>query len=305
MIGTMPRLPLDGLHMFAIVARERSFTRAASLLNVPQSSVSRAIKFLEERLDTRLLYRTTRSVSLTESGQRLMQGIGPALETIDTELMELTGQPGGTVRITTVRHAFETVLRPILPSFLADNPRITLEIGIDDAFSNIVAEQFDAGIRLGGLIEKDMIALRVGPDVKVSVVASPAYIKAFGMPNTPDDLFAHRCINYRTAKAGGLYRWCFQKDGRARDIRVEGNVILNDGETIIGAALDGLGIAYTFDDRVQELVVQGQLFSLLSDWCPLYPGYHIYYSSRRHVPTALKALMQKLQCNWRFFPDRK
>ncbi len=298
----MPRTSLDDLHILATVARERSFTRAASLLNVPQSSVSRAIKLLEERLDTRLLDRTTRSVSLTDAGQRLMQGIGPALETIDTELMELTGQvgqPGGTVRITTVRHAFETVLRPILPSFLADNPKITVEIAIDDAFSDIVAERFDAGIRFGGLIEKDMVALRVGPDVKAAVVASPAYIGAFGAPDTPDDLLAHRCINYRTAKAGGLYRWWFQKDGRSSEVRVDGNVILNDGETIIGAALDGLGIAYTFDDRVRELVAQGRLVSLLSDWCPIFPGYHIYYSSRRHTPPALKALTARLRHNRR------
>jgi DNA-binding transcriptional LysR family regulator len=298
----MSRTSLDNLRILAIVARERSFTRAASLLNVPQSTVSRAIKLLEERLDTRLLDRTTRSVSLTDAGQRLMQGIGPALDTIDTELTELTGQlgqPGGTLRITTVRHAFETVLRPILPSFLTDHPKITVEVAIDDAFSDIVAERFDAGIRFGGLVEKDMIALRVGPDVRAAIVASPAYIARHGMPGTPNDLFAHRCINYRTAKAGGLYRWWFQNDGSSSEVRVEGRVTLNDGDTIIGAALDGLGIAYTFDDRVQELVAQGSLVSLLSDWCPIFSGYHIYYSSRRHMPAGLKALTEKLQRNRR------
>jgi DNA-binding transcriptional LysR family regulator len=298
----MTAASLDDLRILAVVARERSFTRAASLLDIPQSSVSRAVKLLEGRLKTRLLDRTTRSVSLTDAGRRLMQGIEQALETIDNEVADLTahsGQPAGTVRLTTVRHAYETVLRPILPTFLNENPRITVEISIDDAFSDIVAERFDAGIRFGNTLEKDMIALRVGPEVKAAVVASPAYVGAFGMPDSPDALIEHKCINYRLAKSGGLYHWWFEKNGTSRSVRVDGNLVFNDGEAIVGAALDGHGIAYTFQDRVQEHIARGQLVNLLADWCPAFPGYYIYYSSRRHTPLALKALVDRLRSKGR------
>lgn len=289
---------LDDLRIFAIVARERSFTKAAALLGMPQSSVSRTVRLLEERLDTRLLARTTRSVSPTEAGELLLRGVGPAIEAIDAELLEFAGRagkPAGILRLTMVRHAYETVLRPVLPSFLADNPRVAVEVAIDDGLSDIVAERFDAGIRFGGLVEKDMIALRVGADFRAAVVAAPSYVAAHGMPRAPDELTSHRCINYRMASSGELYRWWFQKDGEAVRARVEGSLVLNDGEAIVEAALDGLGIGYMFRDRVERHIADGSLVSLLEDWCPLFPGYHLYYPSRRHTPAALKALVASLR----------
>lgn len=289
--------PVDDLRILLLVARERSFTRAAATLGIPQSTGSRAIKSLEERLDTRLLDRTTRSVSLTEAGQQLVKGIEPELETIDHEIAHLTDRLGrveGPLKITTVRHAFETVLRPVLQNFLSEYPRVALEVVIDDAFADIVANRFDAGIRFGGLVEKDMVALRVGRDVKAAVVASPSYVNTAGAPGVPNDLLEHRCINYRTAKAGSLYRWRFNKAEKVTEVRVQGNLILNDGDAILSAAVDGHGIAFTFEDRVRDLVSTGQLVSLLADWCPTFPGCHIYYSSRRHVSPALKALTKSL-----------
>jgi len=298
----MPPMGLDDLSILALVARERSFTRAAAILGIPQSSLSRTIRALEERLDIRLLARTTRSVAPTEAGERLLRGIRPALETIEAEiaaLRALRGKPSGTVRLTTVRHAFETILRPVLPSFLADHPEISIEVAIHDGLTDIVAERFDAGIRFGGFLEKDMVAVRVGPDVRAAVVASPAYLASHGTPETPGDLTRHRCVNYRTTSSRGLYPWWFERQGRSIEVRVEGAVTLNDGDAILSAALDGLGIAYTFRDKVQDHLASGRLVSLLEDWCPAFPGYHIYHPSRRHTPPALAALIQALRARRR------
>jgi DNA-binding transcriptional LysR family regulator len=294
----MLRTGLDDLNALAVVAREQSFTRAAAILGVPQSSLSRTIRALEERHGVRLLARTTRSVAPTEAGENLLRGIRPALEAIEAELLSLgslSGRPSGTVRITAVRHAFEMVLRPILPSFLASYPEISVEVSINDGFTDIVAERFDAGIRFGGLIEKDMIALRVGPDFRAAVVATPEYLTTHAMPQTPHDLTEHRCINYRMTSSGGLYPWRFERNGQAIDVRVEGSVTLNDGDAILSAALDGLGVAYLFLDTVQDHLASGRLVSLLSDWCPAFPGYHIYHPSRRHTPPSLAALIQVMR----------
>lgn len=289
---------LDDLRVFTVVARERSFTRAAALLGLPQSSVSRIVRLLEERVGAQLLRRTTRSVSTTEAGERLLATIGPAIETIDAEVSGVTlsgGELAGNLRLTMVRHAFETILRPVLSKFLRENPKVTVEVAIDDNLSDIVSERFDAGIRFGGLIEKDMVAVRVGQDVKSALVASPAYLAASGTPKTPRDLTSHKCINYRLATSGGLYRWWFQKAGKTSEVRVTGSIVLNDGAAMIDAALDGLGIAYTFNDSVREHIIHGKLVDLLTDWCPTFPGYHIYYPDRRQTSPALKGLIAALR----------
>ena len=288
---------LDDLKILVSVAREHSFTRAAKQLGVPQSSVSRTIRTLEESLGVRLVSRTTRSVALTEAGERLLLGIGPALETIDAELVSLkawTGKAAGKLRLTVVRHAFETILRPMLPDFLEMHPDIAVEVSIDDGFVDIVAERFDAGLRFGGFLEKDMIALRVGPDVRTALVASPHYLLPRAQPSTPQELLEHRCINYRSA-SGGLFPWRFELDGNAFELRVDGPMTLNDGGAILSACLDGLGIGYVFLDQVRQHLLEGSLVSLLPEWCPSFPGYHIYHPSRRHMPPALRALIQALK----------
>jgi DNA-binding transcriptional LysR family regulator len=289
---------LDQLRILLVVARERSFTRAAAVLGLPQSSVSRSIRGLENQLGIPLLSRTTRSVAPTEAGERLLSGIGPAMDQIDAEFAQLgtaSGQIVGTVRITTVAHAYQTVLRPVLASLRAEHSQLSIEVNIDDGFSDIVAQRFDAGIRFGGLIEKDMIALRVGPDVKVAIVASPGYVAAKGSPSTPEDLLSYDCINYRQTFARGLYRWEMEKDGVSTEVRVDGGLILNDGSAIIDAARDGLGIAYTFRDAIQDDLDAGALVSLLEDWCPTFPGYHIYYPGRSQVSPSLRVLLDRLK----------
>lgn len=289
---------LDQLRVLLTVARERSFTRAAAILGIPQSSVSRAIRSLEAQLGTPLLARTTRSVAPTEAGERLLSTIGPALDQIDAEFSDLSGFSGrvvGTVRITTVDHAYQTVLRPVLQRLRAEHREIKIEVAIDDGLTDIVAERYDAGIRFGGLIEKDMIAVRVGPDVKVAIVASPDYITSRGLPSTPGELLSHDCINYRQTHSGGLYRWQMEKDGVATEVKVDGGLVLNDGNAIVDAALNGLGIAYTFNDKVRKHLDAGRLVPLLTDWCPTFPGYHVYYPGRSQVSPALRILLDMLK----------
>lgn len=294
----MLRTGLDDLAAFEIVARECSFTRAAAVLGVSQSALSRSMRGLEERLGVRLLSRTTRSVSTTEAGARLLAGLRPALAMIDEELATLRGlrvKPSGTVRVTAVRHAFETILRPVLPTFLADHPEIVVEVSIDDSFVDIVSGRFDAGLRLGGTVEKDMIAIRLGRDVETAVVASPAYIAIHGTPETPQQLLNHRCINYRTAASGVLYPWPFEKAEQVQAVKVAGSVTLNDGEAMLAAAVDGLGLAFTFLDRVQEELAAGRLVRVLADWAVSFPGYQLYHPSRRQVPRPLAALIECLR----------
>jgi DNA-binding transcriptional LysR family regulator len=289
--------PLDDLRLFFTVAREKSFTKAAAVLGLRQSSVSRSIRLLEERLGIRLLARTTRSVSLTEAGEALIAEISPLVDAIDAHISSFSDPatgPSGHLRITTAKHAYDTVLRPVLPRVLKENPRVTIEIVIDDALTDIVAGRFDAGIRFGGMVDKDMIARRIWPDVPAAIVASPAYLAARGVPTKPDELTHHLCINYREASSGGLYRWWFQKGNRSLNVRVEGSVILNDGDAIVSAAVDGLGIGYTFQDKVDEHLRSGRLVSLLEDWRPTFPGYHLYYTSKRQTRAALTVLSSAL-----------
>ncbi|MDF5719118.1 MAG: LysR family transcriptional regulator [Rhizonema sp. PD37] len=294
----MKRDELNDLAAFVVVADEMSFTRAASKLGMSPSALSHAMKALEDRLGLRLLARTTRSVSTTEVGERLLKTLRPALEDISAELTALSGlrdKPAGSVRITTFKQAATTVVWPVLPGFLKQHPDIRVEITIDDGLTDIVASRYDAGIRFGEQIAKDMIAVRVGPDVRAAIIASPAYFADYPVPNTPQDLAGHRCINYRLKTAGGLYPWEFEKDGRSFQVRVDGPLIFNDGDLILAAALAGQGIAYLYEDQIADHVAEGRLIQVLAEWCPTFPGYYLYYPSCRQTPPALTALINALR----------
>jgi DNA-binding transcriptional LysR family regulator len=298
----MARAVLNDLAAFEIVASLGSFTRAAAQLGVSPSALSHALRSLEERLGIRLLARTTRKVTVTEAGERLLRTLRPALLRIEEELAALTAlreKPAGTVRITTVKHAYMTILRPVLSTFLAAYPDIHVEVTIDDGLSDIVADRYDAGIRFGGQVAKDMIAVRVGPDMQAAVVASPSYLAQHDAPKTPFDLSRHRCINYRLATAGGLYAWQFEKDGERLEVRVDGPLIFNDGDLILDAAFAGHGLAYVFMSHAEKHLADGTLVRLLADWCPPFSGYHLYHPSRRQTPPALAALIDTLRLHAR------
>jgi DNA-binding transcriptional LysR family regulator len=296
----MPRDSLNDLAAFLAVARERSFTRAAAKLGVSPSALSHAMRGLEERLGVRLLTRTTRSVSPTEAGERLLERIGPHFEGIETELAalsELRHKPAGTVRITALDHAAETILWPAVERLLPDYPDIVVEISVDNALTDIVAGRFDAGIRLGEQVARDMIAMPIGPPLRMACVGAPAYFAraAAPPPAEPHDLAGHACINLRFATSGGLYAWEFEKDGRELRVRVEGPVILNDPRMIRRAALAGFGLAFLPEDHVAADLAAGALVRLLEDWTPPFPGYHLYYPSRRQHSPAFALLLEALR----------
>lgn len=293
----MPAPSFDDLAAFAQVARENSFTRAAAKLGVSQSALSQTIRGLEERLGFRLLTRTTRSVSPTEAGERLLRTLSPRLEEITAELDALTAlrdRPAGTVRITAGEHAAVSVLEPALALFLRDHPEINVEIIVDYGLTDIVAERFDAGVRLGEQVAKDMIAVRIGPDMRMAVVGSPDYFRERSVPQTPQELTGHACINMRLPTYGGLFAWEFEKDGREVKVRVEGQLVYNNLALRIHSALNGLGLCYVPEDQVVKLVEQGKLVRVLEDWCDRFSGYHLYYPSRRHSP-ALTAVVEALR----------
>jgi DNA-binding transcriptional LysR family regulator len=294
----MKRDELNDLAAFVAVAEAGSFTKAAAKLDMSQSALSHAIQQLEERLGIRLLARTTRSVSQTEAGRRLMRTLKPALTDIYAEiagLSELRDKPTGTLRITTVKHAATSVLLPKLRSFMAEYPGITIEISADEALMDIVAGNFDAGVRLGERLENDMIAVRIGPEIRSAIVASPAYFERHAPPVTPHDLTQHNCINYRQTGSGGLYAWEFEKDGQELSVRVAGSLVFSDGDLILQAALDGHGLATTFETQVEEHVASGRLIRVLEDWCAPYPGFFLYYPSRRQTLPAMAALIEALR----------
>jgi DNA-binding transcriptional LysR family regulator len=280
----MRRDELPGLSAFLVVAEERSFTRAAARLGTSQSSLSQTVRRLEARLGLRLLTRTTRSVSPTDAGLRLLERLRPAFDQIDAELDalgEFRGAPSGSVRITTSQHAAETVLWPALRPVLADYADITLELSIDNGFRDIVADRFDAGVRLGEEVAQDMIAVRIGPDLRMAAVASPDYLASHPAPITPHDLTLHNCINLRFPTLGGLYVWEFEKDGRELNVRV--------------AALDGFGVGFLAEDSVLDLIAQGRLVRVLEDWCAPFAGYHLYYTSRRQLSPAFEVVVEALR----------
>ncbi|AGE18913.1 LysR family transcriptional regulator [Serratia sp. CY81684] len=289
---------VNDLIAFLMVARERSFTKAAAQLGVSQSALSHAIRGLEERLALRLLTRTTRSVAPTEAGERLLNSIGPRFAEIENALNalgEMRDRPAGNIRITAGEHAVDAVLWPVLRTFLIDYPDINVEITVDNSLADIVVGRFDAGIRLGEQVAKDMIAVRIGPDMRMVAVASPAYFARHGLPATPQALQNHRCINMRLPTLGGLYAWEFARDGREIKVRVEGQLTFNSLRQRIDAAQLGLGIAFVPEDSVAEPLADGRLQMTLDDWCPPFPGYYLYYPSRRQHTTAFALLIEALR----------
>jgi DNA-binding transcriptional LysR family regulator len=282
---------------FLAVAGERSFTRAAAKLGVSQSALSHSIRELEERLGVRLLMRTTRSVAPTEAGERLLRNLGPRFEEIDTELAALgalRNTPAGTIRITTGEHASETVLWPALAKLLPRYPDIKVELAIDYGLTDIVAERYDAGVRLGEQVAKDMIAVRIGPDFSMAVVGSPGYFASRPKPRKPQDLTSHACINIRLPTHGAIYAWEFEKRGRELKVRVDGQLVFNNVGLRMNAVLAGLGLAYLPEDQVGKHLDSGRLVRVLDDWCPPFTGYHLYYPSRRQMTPAFALLVDAL-----------
>lgn len=289
---------LNDLKAFAIVAKERSFTRAAAKLRISPSALSQTIRNLEERLGLRLLTRTTRSVAPTEAGERLLRTVAPRFEEIEAELTalsELRDKPAGTVRITAGEHPAISVLQPALKRFLPDYPDIAIEIIIDYGLADIVADGFDAGVRIGEQVAKDMIAVPIGPRIRMAVVASPAYFERHPLPATPQDLTAHNCINIRLPTYGGVFSWDLMKDGHEVKVRGEGQLVFNSLGMRLSSALDGLGVAYIPEDQALPHIADGRLIRVLEDWCPYFPGYHLYYPSRRHSSPALALLADNLR----------
>jgi DNA-binding transcriptional LysR family regulator len=288
----------NDLAAFAAVAKERSFTKAGAKLGVSQSALSQTIKGLEERLKLRLLTRTTRSVAPTEAGIRLLETIAPRFEEIEAELSalgELRGKPAGTVRITAGEHPAISVLQPALRRFLPGHPDIKVEIIVDYGLTDIVAAGYDAGVRLGEQVAKDMIAVRIGPEMRMAVVGSPSYFERYGFPESPQDLTAHNCIAMRLPTYGGLFPWGLEKNGHEVKVRGEGQLVFNNLAMRMQSALDGLGLAYMPEDHVLPHVRKGRLLRVLEDWCPPFPGYHLYYPSRRHFSSALSVLVDALR----------
>jgi len=294
----MPRDNLNELTAFLAVAREKSFTRAAAQLGVSQSALSHTVRALEERLGVRLLTRTTRSVSPTEAGERLVRSVGPRLDEIEAELAALSAlreKPAGTIRITAGEHAADAVLWPAIARLLPDYPDIRVEIIVDYGLTDIVAERYDAGVRLGEQVAHDMIAVRIGPDMRMAVVGAPAYFATRPKPRTPQDLMTHNCINLRLPTYGGLYAWEFEKAGRELKVRVEGQLTFNTAGLRINAVLAGLGLAYLPEDQVRAQLADGRLVRVLADWCAPFPGYHLYYPSRRQATPAFSLLVDALR----------
>jgi len=301
----MQRGDLDDLVAFVAVGRERSFTKAAAKLGVSQSALSHTIRELEARLGVRLLARTTRSVAPTEAGERLLLSLGPRFEEIDAELAALTAlreKPAGTIRITATDYAADAVLWPRLAPFLRRYSDIKVEINVAYGLTDIVAERFDAGVRTGEHLAKDMIAVRIGPDERMAVVGTPSYFRSRGEPNKPQDLIGHDCINLRLSTRGGLYAWEFEKDGRELKVRVEGQLTFNGSFQMLNAALAGFGLAYVPEDLARPHIAKGRLKQALRDWLPPYPGHHLYYPSRRQQSPAFALLVEALR--WRD-PRRK
>jgi DNA-binding transcriptional LysR family regulator len=292
------REELVDLNAFVAVAEDRSFTRAAAKLGTSQSALSFTIRRLEERLGVRLLTRTTRSVSATDAGERLLRTLGPALDKIGAELAalsELREKPAGNIRITAAEHAAETILWPTLATFVVEYPDIKVEVAVDYGLTDIVAERYDAGVRIGEQVAKDMIAVPIGPDMRMAVVAAPSYFANRPRPKHPRDLTAHDCINLRLPTYGGLFAWEFEKRGRELKVRVDGPLVFNNMALRLKAALAGLGLSYMPEDTVQPYIDDGQLVRVLDDWCAPFAGYHLYYPSRRQTTPAFALLIDVLR----------
>jgi DNA-binding transcriptional LysR family regulator len=294
----MARQQMADLQAFLTVARERSFTRAAAQMGVSPSALSHTVRGLEERLGVRLLTRTTRSVAPTEAGERLVQSIRSHFDEIEAAvagLSDLRDRPAGRIRISSVDHAAQTILWPRLATFLAEYPDVQVEVVSDNTLMDIVSEGFDAGIRMGERLARDMIALPIGPDIRMAVVATPGYFAKYGKPKAPEDLSKHNCINLRLPTLGGIYAWEFEKGGRDINIRVEGQLTVNDIAVIRRAALAGAGLAFIPEDYVASDLAAGELVEVLAAWSPPFPGYHLYYPSRRQQSPAFAVLIEALR----------
>jgi len=294
----MPQDSLDDLRAFLAVARERSFTRAAAQLGVSQSALSQTVRNLEARLGVRLLTRTTRSVAPTEAGERLLEALEPAFDQIAAGLAALSAvrdKPAGTVRITATENAASSLLWPALARLLPHYPDIRVEIGTDYGLTDIVAERFDAGVRPGEIVAQDMVAVRIGPDMRMAVVGAPSYFRTWPEPKKPQDLTSHNCITLRLPTHGGLYAWEFEKGGRELKVRVDGQLTCNTSAQMLTAALAGYGLAYLPEDIAQPHLPNGRLKRVLADWCPPYSGYHLYYPSRRQSSAAFALLVDALR----------
>jgi len=286
------------LQIFLVVARERSFTKAAAKLGVSQSALSHAMKALEKRLNIRLLTRTTRSVAPTEAGERIITCLEPRLADLEQELealIQLNGTASGNIRLTAGEHAARSLLWPKLKPFLRKYPEINIELVVDNGFVNIVDGRYDAGIRLGESVDKDMVAVRIGPDMRMAVVAAPAYLATQSIPQTPHDLQHHRCINMRLPTLGSLYHWEFEKEGKPLRVRVEGQLTFNLLSERIDAVTCGFGIACVPEDMIQDELTSGALIQILQEWCPTFPGYYLYYPSRKQHPPAFALLIEALR----------
>lgn len=294
----MSKEKLNDLQAFVTVAQERSFTRAAAVLGISRSALSHTLLGLEERLGVRLLIRTTRSVSPTDAGNRLLAVLAPRLDEIETELISLRAsrdKPAGTVRITANDHAIVTVIWPRLQPLLNEHPDINIEFSVGYELTDIAAQRFDAGVRMGDQVDKDMIAVRITPDVPMAVVAAPDYLSGRAAVTRPEDLMAHNCINLRLPTHGALYAWEFEKDSQKINVRVDGQTVFNNTFLMIQAALDGAGIAYVPRDLVAKDIATKSLIPLLADWCPHFPGYYLYYPGRQHLPAAFTLVVDALR----------
>jgi DNA-binding transcriptional LysR family regulator len=295
----MPREELSVLAAFAVVADERSFTRAAVRLGVSTSAISHSIRALEERLGVRLLARTTRTVAPTDAGQRLLAQLRPALDEIEaalTEVGRLREKPAGMIRLIAPPIAVAMTVSPKLAKFARDYPDVVLDITTeDDSRRDLIAARFDAGIHLGEFLQRDMVAVRVSAEQRAAIVASPSYFDSHPKPKTPRDLTAHRCIRYRMGAGGPVYRWEFEKRAKPVTVSVSGPLIVNDVELTLRAALDGMGLAFALEEHVAERIARGELVRVLEDWCPPFDGFFLYYPSRRQQPAALQALVDTLR----------
>lgn len=294
----MTRSNLTDITAFIAVAREGNFTKAAAKLGVSQSALSQTIRNFEARLGVRLLARTTRKVAPTEAGERLIQTVAPRLDEVEAELAALTGmrdKPAGTVRIAAGEHAAEVLLWPVIERLLPIYPDIRIELVIDNGLTDIIEQRLDAGVRLGESIAKDMVAVRIGPDIRMAVVGTPDYFAKHSRPSAPQDLTAHNCINLRLPTAGSLYAWEFQKDGRELKVRVDGQLVVNTATMATKAALAGAGLACVPEERVLSYVKRGDLVRVLSDWCPPFVGFHLYYPSRRQPTPAFVIVADALR----------
>lgn len=293
---------LRDLQAFATVAEMGSFTRAAARLGVSQSALSQTIRALEERLDVRLLSRTTRSVAATEAGERLLATVGPALREIERGLAtlgELRGRPAGTVRISADEFAVRHVLWPAIAGFLPDFPDVNIELTTDYGRTDIVSGRYDAGVRRGRLVSQDMIAVRISPDIRMAVVGSPSYLRARSAPDTPQDLTAHRCINLRLPTHGEFFAWTFRKAGREQRVKVEGQLVVNTLSSVLDAAIAGFGLAYLPYEQAREHIGAGALVEVLAGWRQTFEAYYLYYPHRRHPSPAFSALVEALKTRMR------